>query len=213
MLRARGRRLMLRCVLGYETYMLVGEGALNVLLFMSAPDAIMPAVQVGYAMVIHSALELMSKQRELPSCGDITTDFVMYCRPEQGFAQTVFPAVLYGGLKKLDKQAANMITAGTWEVFNSDALAMRKLLDPCDPKDTVAASGDAAAAEAAARGLRTCSLASCGSKEAHVSHFKRCSACQQAFYCCREHQLADWPAHKAACKAARKAAAAAPSSQ
>jgi hypothetical protein len=29
----------------------------------------------------------------------------------------------------------------------------------------------------------------------------------RAVYCCKEHQTADWPAHEAACKAARKAAA------
>ena len=59
----------------------------------------------------------------------------------------------------------------------------------------------------ARRGLRSCGLASCGAKEAHVDHFKRCSACKTVVYCCREHQLEHWPAHKAACKAARKAAA------
>jgi hypothetical protein len=62
-------------------------------------------------------------------------------------------------------------------------------------------------ARKASRGLRSCGLASCGAKEAHVDHYKRCSACKTIVYCCKEHQLADWPAHKAACKAARKAAA------
>jgi hypothetical protein len=62
---------------------------------------------------------------------------------------------------------------------------------------------------AASRQLRSCALASCGSTEAHISHFKFCGACKAVAYCCREHQVADWPAHKAACKAARKAAAAA----
>ena len=37
-------------------------------------------------------------------------------------------------------------------------------------------------------------------KAAHAS-------CRGVVYCCREHQVSDWPAHKAACKAARKAAA------
>ena len=67
---------------------------------------------------------------------------------------------------------------------------------------------EAADARQEKRGLRSCGLASCGAKEAHVSHFKGCGACKTVFYCCREHQLEDWPAHKAACKAARKAAAA-----
>ena len=66
----------------------------------------------------------------------------------------------------------------------------------------------AVAKSAAAPGLRCCALASCGTKEAHPDHFKRCAACKAVAYCCRDHQVADWPAHKAACKAARKAAAA-----
>ena len=57
--------------------------------------------------------------------------------------------------------------------------------------------------------LKSCALASCDAKEAHVSHFGKCSACKAVVYCCRDHQQADWPAHKAACKAARKAADAA----
>ena len=60
-------------------------------------------------------------------------------------------------------------------------------------------------ARAAATGqLRSCALASCGAKEAHVELYKKCSSCLAVVYCCREHQVADWPTHKAACKAARK---------
>ena len=59
-----------------------------------------------------------------------------------------------------------------------------------------------------APGLRTCALDGCGAKEAHPAHFKSCAACHAVVYCCREHQVAGWPSHKRACKAARKAAAA-----
>jgi hypothetical protein len=68
---------------------------------------------------------------------------------------------------------------------------------------------DTAAATAAARGLHFCALRSCGAQEVHASQFKRCSACLSVVYCCKEHQVQDWPAHKAACRAARKAAEAA----
>jgi hypothetical protein len=67
----------------------------------------------------------------------------------------------------------------------------------------------AAAASCAARGLRGCALAGCEAREVHPAQFKKCAACQAAWYCCKAHQQADWPAHKTACKAARKAAAAA----
>ena len=64
----------------------------------------------------------------------------------------------------------------------------------------------AAAAASAAPGLRTCALACCGAKEAHPQHFKSCAACKTVVYCSKEHQVKDWHAHKAACKAARKVA-------
>ena len=59
-----------------------------------------------------------------------------------------------------------------------------------------------AASLSAAR--RCCALASCGARELHVAHFKACAACKTVVYCCKEHQVADWSNHKAACKAARK---------
>jgi hypothetical protein len=200
--------------LGYETYMLVAKVALNVLLLMSAPQGILPALQVYYGMFIHSALELISQQREPIFCSvDNVTRWAIYCTSERVLAKQTLDEILGAGLAKLDREAATLISNGMYCVHCSGVVAMRNLLAPYDPDESVGASLVAAAAEAAARGLRTCSLASCGSKEAHVSHFKRCAACQQAFYCCREHQLADWPAHKAACEAARKAAGAAPSSK
>jgi hypothetical protein len=65
----------------------------------------------------------------------------------------------------------------------------------------------AAAAHAAARGgLRACAADGCGAREEYVSHFKLCSACKTVAYCGKAHQTEDWPAHKKACKAARKAA-------
>jgi hypothetical protein len=67
-----------------------------------------------------------------------------------------------------------------------------------------------ALAEKEAPGLHPC--AHCGARELHVAHFKRCSACKGPRFCGKDCQLANWPAHKAACKAARNAAAgAAPS--
>jgi len=62
-----------------------------------------------------------------------------------------------------------------------------------------------AEAEKEAPGLRSC--AHCSARELHVAQFKRCSACKAVVFCSKDCQLANWPAHKAACKAARKAAA------
>jgi hypothetical protein len=62
------------------------------------------------------------------------------------------------------------------------------------------------AAAAAAPGLRSCAHSSCSAREVHPNHFKTCAACRSVAYCSKEHQTADWPSHKAACKATRKAA-------
>ena len=52
--------------------------------------------------------------------------------------------------------------------------------------------------------LRSCANAACGTIEAHAGHFKLCAGCKAVVFCTRDCQLASWPQHKAACKAARK---------
>ncbi len=65
------------------------------------------------------------------------------------------------------------------------------------------------AAHALSPALRGCALPGCAAREMHPRQFKRCAACATLAYCCKAHQVEDWPRHKAPCKAARKAAAAA----
>ena len=69
-----------------------------------------------------------------------------------------------------------------------------------------ATRGAASSAAAAAATCRTCALSGCGARELHAAQYKSCGACRTVVYCCKEHQLEDWPSHKAACKAARKTA-------
>ena len=54
---------------------------------------------------------------------------------------------------------------------------------------------------------RCCALPGCGAVEARYLHFKRCAGCRAVVYCCLEHHAEGWPAHRRACKAARKAQA------
>jgi len=63
----------------------------------------------------------------------------------------------------------------------------------------------AAAPAAMSLQLRRCS---CGAKEAHAFQFSLCASCKTVVYCSKTCQLSDWPSHKKACKAARKAVAA-----
>ena len=107
----------------------------------------------------------------------------------------------------LDSEVVSLLAEAWRRVESSGAVASRVLEGEDDTTVTISAGHEAAAAEGAVRGLHACALAGCTAKEVHVSQFKKCGACMQAAYCCREHQLADWPAHKAACKAARKKAA------
>jgi hypothetical protein len=56
------------------------------------------------------------------------------------------------------------------------------------------------AAAAAARDV--CSRAGCGAVGAAGARLKRCAACGIALYCCKACQVADWKAHRKACRAA-----------
>jgi hypothetical protein len=100
------------------------------------------------------------------------------------------------------------ILAAWRRLQNNGVLQRRGILQGASFNDAFVARANAtAAAAAAARGLHFCALGTCGAQEVHISQFKRCSACLSVVYCCKEHQVQDWPAHKAACRAARKAAA------
>jgi hypothetical protein len=102
-----------------------------------------------------------------------------------------------------------LILAAWRRLQSSSILQRRSILEQASFNAAAAAHGSAtAAATAVARGLLVCALRICGAQEVHASHFKRCSACLSVVYCCKEHQVQDWPAHKAACRAARKSKAA-----
>jgi hypothetical protein len=100
---------------------------------------------------------------------------------------------------------AVLLLAGTLQrLERSGAVPVRDVEEYISSgKSTPATFEKAVKASLTASDLRSCALASCGAKEAHPLHFKRCASCRAEVYCSREHQLADWPAHKAACKAAR----------
>jgi hypothetical protein len=89
------------------------------------------------------------------------------------------------------------------------AMGKRGSLTNYSVADAITGERERAARDAlAGAGLRSCALgAACGKREATRQQFKLCSACKTVAYCCREHQAAHWPVHKAACKVARTAAA------
>ena len=100
----------------------------------------------------------------------------------------------------------------TWNELLDSHVAAQRGLDSLrsQAEQRGAAAAAAAAAAEAARALRRCVFAACGAREPAPGAFSLCAACKVVAYCGKEHQVADWPAHKKACKEARAAAAEAP---
>jgi len=132
---------------------------------------------------------------------------------EVSFAGTVTackPVELAGS--GLDASLVRLLVDARVRLQQSGVLETRRILTDSrnhNHNEAIAKHEADVRAALTAPGLRSCALAGCGAREAHPKHFKRCSACQTVVYCSKEHQLEAWPAHKAACKAARKAAASA----
>ena len=199
---ARAVAVASSAMLGFEAYFLAANVVCDRQIFAMPRE-----MQLGGATFIASALDLMAQPRELPSVVVDGRTCMVPSTQEQGLAQRarrMLPDARF--CSKLDGEALSLLVDAWRRVERSGAVAKRILGNGPDG-NSVRACLDAAAAEAAVRGLRECALAGCAAKEVHVAQFKKCGACMQAAYCCREHQLEDWPAHKAGCKAARKAAA------
>jgi len=159
----------------------------------------------AFAQHVVHAIDLMQQPRS--HCTEFLGAEIVFT--EQVF--TLVDADL--SARGLDARLVQLLTAAWQRLQRSGVLEARGILDGIQRREKRAASNRAKFTAAirtamAAPGLRSCCLAGCGAKEAHPQHFKRCSACQDVVYCSKEHQLEAWPAHKAACKAARKAAAA-----
>ena len=129
---------------------------------------------------------------------------------ESRFVDALRDAVSRAGANELDARLFQLL-AGAWERLQRSGVLQARRIDTgiADVLAEQQALQAAIQSSMMAPGLRTCALPGCGAKEAHPAHFKNCTACRAVVYCCREHQVEGWPGHKKACKAARKAAAAA----
>ena len=129
---------------------------------------------------------------------------------EASFADELRYAAAEAGSNGLDARLVQLL-ASAWQRLQRSGVLQARCIEERIRKDAVKQAELQAAMQSSmtAQGLRTCALPGCGAKEAHPTHFKSCAACRGVVYCCREHQVAGWPSHKKACKAALKAAAAA----
>ncbi len=154
------------------------------------------------------AIDLFEQPRPkiwVSSSQTLASESVLTCTMQK-FSETCSSCLKKNGPHALPGPVAE--TFARWQRFaRSGVLQERHVFaDFARIYTHTSAASAATQARLAAATLRCCSLRSCGARELHPSHYKQCGACKTVAYCCREHQLEDWPAHKAACKAARKAA-------
>ena len=187
-------------VVGTDTYCLAAGISIDMLLLSNKDE-------LSYVAFLASALDLLASQPREPV--DIMR--VRALNQELTLATNVNKVIHDEWfMARFDHVTAALLTDAWLRVERSGVLDWRlagNASGPVDPTKSLKARLAAVDAEAAVRGLHTCALADCTAREVHVSQFKKCGACMKIAYCCREHQVEDWPAHKAACKAARKAAA------
>ncbi len=161
------------------------------------------AVMARVSRFAARAMQLMAQPRPPLLRGMLVAE-------EVTFTKTWMNVMNMPVFRQKEQEHAHLLAS--WEALQNSGVLQQRNVD-----GGIAVSqqhNDDACSEAARRvathGLRACALAArCGARELHATQFKKCAACQGVVYCCKAHQEADWPAHKAACKAARKAAAAA----
>ena len=192
-------------LVGYGTFLFAARHVPDVLrnAFFFAGEC--SAAQFAtFTQCVVDAADLM----QLPRSHGASDYFADVC-----FAKTLFEAVphLLSEPRGLDPCLVQLLTDASQRLQRSGVLEVRRILNErrhlivsTSHQKKVAAMNSAMSAP----GLRSCALAGCGAREAHPHHFKSCAACRTVAYCRREHQVEGWAAHKVACKAARRAAAA-----
>ena len=188
-------------LVGYEQFMRAAV-TLSRILLNAGPFAVECSYEQfqSFAYLVVHAAEMMQQPRRH---GDVLLEH------EWDFSAALRNTVALGSANGLDARLVQLLAAASQRLQRSGVLQARRIEQSTRfDAPAVHAFHLALQKSMTAPGLRSCALPGCGAKEAHPTHFKSCAACRAVVYCCREHQVAGWPGHKKACKAARKAAAA-----
>ena len=189
---------------GYDQFMHTAVLVLSVLCAAHVFKAECSAVQFrSFAEHVVHAAELMQQPRRHHH-----NDAVMAL--EASFVKELRRVAADAGASGLDKCLVQLLTCALQRLQRSGVLQTNRTMEKYLKLVAPGAEAYSTAVHTSlnAPDLRRCALPGCGAREAHPAHFKSCAACRTVVYCCREHQVAGWPSHKKACKAACKAAAA-----
>ena len=187
-------------LVGYEGFMQAANVASHVLVRARtrfAAECTDAHIQSAVQHVVHAADMMQQPRRD----GHVSL-----------YVETLFTDALQRVVATdsgLDARWGRLLADAWLRLWSSGVLQTRCILESSGTIATQQRAFDVAVQSSlTAPGLRSCALPGCGASEAHPAHFKSCAACRTVVYCCREHQVEGWPAHKKACKVARKAAAA-----
>ena len=186
-------------LVGYEEFLYAAANAMDMLrnALWFAAECSAAQFQSFTQHVVHAA-ELMQQPRRHNGTGMGT---------EAGFTDALRCAVAVAGARGLDARLVQLLASTLQRLQRSGVLQERRIEEAIGSIASKQHAVDKVVQKSlTAPGLRSCALPGCGAKEAHPTHFKSCAACRTVVYCCREHQVAGWPGHKKACKAARTAA-------
>ena len=194
---ARKQGALLAPYVGFDSYIGVASTLAFMLSIVKQKPFVLSDEQKHAAyLFVASALDLMMLPRDYRAWLDGEPELVRYLR------------ILIPVVSSVNDPAIKKLCAAWQRLLRSDVLRARGIDEGIDTSlQQLARSRAALDADLAAGRLQQCALAGCAARETHASQFKRCGACRTVCYCSREHQVEDWPSHKAACKAARKAAA------
>ena len=186
-------------LVGYEQFLRAGTNVLRVLSYADMVASECSAEQIqSFTQHVVQTVALMQQPRRH---GDVSMEI------EAVFTQALRETVAEAAANGLDVRLVQRLGGALQRLQRSGVLQTRRIEAAIQFRAPAQQAFRAAVQSSlSAPGLHRCALPGCGAREAHPAHFKSCAACRAVVYCCREHQVAGWPAHKKACQAARKAA-------